>query len=193
MDLRAQPLADPPAENQDARPRQRPRISGSIQPVPASALVPGTDIPVVHGLLPPQPEGDDGGLLDELGQQQVPQEPPQIPRTGAASVGPGQLQVHQEPAQTRTGEGASLDRQNSRMSTEPEPHPTPALAPAQPHVPPVQGAQLQPAHDAPHVPPAQPSSNVFQDPNRLDGYVPVRSSNRSASSTEAPYFTEDFL
>ena len=130
VDLRAQPLAAPPAEEQDARPRQRPRVSGSIPPVPASALVPGTDIPVVHELLPPLPEADDGGLLNEIGQQQVPQEPPQIPRTGegaSASVGPGQQQVHEEQAQI-PGEGAPIDRQHSRMSTEPEPHPTPPLS-----------------------------------------------------------------
>ena len=197
VDLRAQPLAPLPDEDRKARPSQRPRVSGSAASVPTSALVPGTDIPVVHGLLPPLPEGGDGGLLDEVGQQQVLQEPPQIPRTGEGAsieVGPGQQQVPQEPAQIpRTGEGAPIDGQRSHMSTEPEPHPTPVSGPAIPHVPPALEAQLQPSHDSHHAPQAQSSQSIFRDPNRLDGYAPVRPSSRAASSTETPYFFEDLF
>ena len=66
------------------------------------------------------------------------------------------------------------------MSTGPEPQPTPLLGPLP--VPDVPQAAL------PRTPPTMPLP--FRDPDRLDGYTPVRS--RPARQTEVPYLAEDF-
>ena len=181
VDLRAQPLeAPPPAGEEEPGPTRR-RVTSSV-PVGAtpSTLVPGTEIAVTPDLLPPVPEGNEGGLLDELGQgNEALPEPPQNLRTGEGVVDGGTVpqqmgdEALPEPAQNlRTGEGVPLDadmhRQQSHMSTEPEPQPTPQLAPA---------------------PVALPAP--FRDPDRLDGYNPVRARGTS-TRTELPYLAEDF-
>ena len=68
------------------------------------------------------------------------------------------------------------------MSTEPEPQPTPPQGPFEPPVP--QATYPLPASQG------SPAQALLRDPDRLDGYAPLRTSR---ASSERPYFAEDTL
>ncbi|CAE7766366.1 GIP, partial [Symbiodinium sp. CCMP2456] len=188
MDLRLPTTRVPPPTTLESTSRAAPRTSVAPSSVaattrpPPSALVPGTDIVTTPDLLPPVPE-DDEGLLDGDGPgQEAPLEPLQNSRTGAgasSSTDGGALSSQEAPLEprqnSRTGAGApdvDMHRQSSTVSSaEPEPMPsTPLVGPAPPPAA---------THQVPQA---------FHDPDRLDGYRPLRGGRSEAPD---PYLAED--
>ena len=178
VDLRAQPAQRPDA------------ASTAITPRPAqpsrTSMIPGTSLPVALEHLPPVPEDEPGGLLDETQRTgatlraNIPQGPSSSGATSAPSAPAtegqrtGEPQPEENPVQPTTS-----------MSTEPEPLPlAPALRPAD--VPAAQpaAAEVQPG------PPAPAPANIFRDPDRLDGCNAVR---RVRPTPEQPYMAEAIL
>ena len=187
------PLADP--EPQPALP-QGATSTTAIGSSSASALIPGTDIPVMPGLLPPVPEGqDDGGLLDAVGSSDF-HEPDRHQRTGEATQdmqvdARGSSDFHEPDRRQRTGEATvqQPDSEMSRRTSEVEPEPQPVIPQSQ--LPPeLQRPAQQPAQ-LPPLPQSHPTSagNVVNrgDPDRLDGYHPV---GRGRRAQEMPYLAE---
>ena len=144
-------------------------------PAPASSsVIPGTEIPVMPGLLPPVPEGDEGGLLDEIVPGQPPTQRPRVDGDPVAQARTGEQQQQQpQPGAAPQEPPPDVTRQTSEMSAEPEPQPTPPAAPAVP----------------PAVPPVIANNNIFARPNQLDGYNPARATRRG--SAEMPYLFEE--
>ncbi|CAE7352234.1 RE2 [Symbiodinium sp. CCMP2456] len=186
VDLRAQPMLPAAPEHEEApapltSPRTRP-ASSSPMPTTSSApsvTIPGTAIQILPEFLPPVPEDDDGGLLDEIGQA-TPRESQQNPRTGGdqdnQTIESGQATHRESKQNPRTG-GAhdlAMSRQASTVTSEPEPQPTTQVVPVQ-----------APAAVQGQSPLSRP--NIFADLNRLDGYAPNRTAREPV---QGPYMVE---